>query len=470
MFRNTHLHVQRTRFLWVVLTGIFWALHFQTGFAAVRDMVPKKPGTDRELIVKFRAGTTTEEKTSALRNAARVKSFAGKGRMRAAGAQGVGGINRLEVREGMEVDAELARLRINPAVEYVEPNYPIKLFTSTNELVLPNDFEFSKMYALHNLGSTEWATNADVSAPEAWAFTTGSKSVIVAVVDTGIDYLHDDLKENLWLNQGEIASNGVDDDGNGYVDDVIGYDFVWNESDPFDDNQHGTHVAGTIGAKGNNGIGTVGVCWDVSLMALKAFDQDGNGTVGDAIAAITYAVENGARIINASWGLNDRSRALEEVTQFAAKAGVLIIAAAGNDRSEDPSYPASFETVLSVAATDAKDERADFSNFGQYVDVAAPGANVLSTLPENGYGYLSGTSMAAPHVSGMAALVLSRFPIYTREELFDILVNSVDAVTVDLPIGNGRINLSRAVQMDQPLPTARLKVRDTVSGFVDVTG
>ena len=326
------------------------------------------------------------------------------------------------------------------------------------------------MYGLQNLGGANARTNADISAPEAWAFVTGDKSVIVAVIDTGIDYLHDDLKENMWTNPREIPFNGIDEDGNGFVDDYYGYDFVSNDSDPFDDQQHGTHVAGTIGAKGNNGVGTVGVCWDVSLMALKAFDEQGNGTVADAIAAITYAVENGARVINASWGLAERSRALEEAAEFAADAGVLIVAAAGNSRTDAPSYPASFESVISVAATDANDARADFSNYGPTVDVAAPGANILSTLPENSYGFLNGTSMASPHVTGMAALVLARFPMYSRQELFDIVVNSFDAMSFDLPIGHGRINAARAVQMDQPLPTARLSVAETISGNVDVTG
>jgi subtilisin family serine protease len=461
-----------TRSLRIFCPVLFLLLQCFNSDAAVRDFTPKPPRNERELIVKFRKGASAQEKARVLKNASTVKQVPLRRGLRAAAAQpgAPGTLSRISIPEGTPVDAELARLQSNPSVEYVEPNYSIQITAVDNAPVLPNDFEFEFMYSLRNLGGDQAKTNADISAPEAWAFGTGSRSVIVAVIDTGIDYFHDDLKDNLWINPREVPFNGIDDDGNGFVDDVNGYDFIWNDGDPFDDNQHGTHVCGIIGAKGNNGVGTVGVCWNVSLMALKTFDESGNGSVADAIAAITYAVENGARIINASWTLEERSRALEEAAQYAADAGVLIVAAAGNNHSELPYYPAAFESVVAVAATDARDNRADFSNYGPHVDVAAPGANILSTLPENSYGMLSGTSMASPHVAGVAALVLSRFPMYSRQELFDILVNSVDTMAFDVPIGNGRINAAKAVQMDQPLPTARISVAETVSGIVSVKG
>ena len=204
------------------------------------------------------------------------------------------------------------------------------------------------MYALQNLGGNDAKTNADIRATEAWAFTTGSSNIIVAVIDTGVDYFHQDLRHNLWRNTREIPGNGIDDDGNGFIDDFHGYDFVSNDSDPFDDNGHGTHVSGTIGAEGNNGIGTAGVCWQVTILPVKAFDQDGNGSVANAINAIHYAVANGARIINASWGLDEKSRALEEAVRFATDAGVLFVAAAGNSRTATPSYPAAYNDVIAV--------------------------------------------------------------------------------------------------------------------------
>lgn len=470
MSARSHLKQAKLRQRWIVYPVAVFLFLFSLN-AAVHEVVPGKKG-ERELIVKLRPDAKAADRNTVLKNATRVDNLIGTvpKAFHAANQQGQSPVpQRIEVREGVKVASELARLQSNPAVEYVEPNYPIKLLATTNG-VFPNDFEFSRMYGLHNVGGLNAKTNADVKAPAAWAFTTGDKKVIVAVVDTGIDYLHEDLKDNIWENPGEIPFNGIDDDANGFIDDFYGYDFVSSDGDPFDDNEHGTHVAGTIGAKGNNGIGTVGVCWDVSLMALKAFDEQGNGTVAEAIEAIHYAVANGARIINASWGLDERSRALDEATRFAADAGVLVVAAAGNSGWEAPFYPASFETVLAVGATDEKDTRAIFSNYGTYVDVAAPGVNIFSTLPENRYGYQNGTSMAAPHVSGAAALVFSRFPNYSRQELFDILVNSVEVLLFDQPQGRGRIDISQAVQVDQPLPTARLSVPSNVSGIVDVNG
>jgi len=454
---------------WLLGTGQARAQGGVNG-AAAEGSRPAKP----QIIVRFKDAPGAEDKARALRNSSRVSVLPVEaplkpGQLRGAAAPSEG-LAVLSLKAGIDPGAELARLAGNPAVAYAEPNYPIKILAITAEPVIPNDFEFPSMYALRNLGEGSGRTNADISAPEAWAVTTGSRSVVVAIVDTGIDYLHEDLRDNLWTNRLETPFNGLDDDGNGFVDDYHGYDFVSGDSDPFDDNQHGTHVAGTVGARGNNGIGTVGVCWEVSLMAVKAFDENGNGTVADAIAAIRYAVNNGARVINASWGLDEKSRALEEAAQGAADAGVLIVAAAGNNRTDAPTYPAAFESVLAVGATDEKDARADFSNYGPHLDIAAPGSGILSTFPENSYGTLSGTSMAAPHVAGTAALVLARRPNFTRQELFEILINSTDPVAVDQPLGNGRLNAELAVRTEEALPTARLAVPATVAGRALVMG
>lgn len=423
----------------------------------------------KKLILKFKADASPSDRERALRNSASSREIGRVLARQNVRAESDESTHVLTLRPEVPLSSEIARLSENPAVEFVEPNYRLKILTNADP-VIPNDFDFSKMYALLNPGGADSKTNADIHATEAWRYATGDKRIIVAVIDTGIDYLHEDLKDNIWVNAGEIPFNGIDDDGNGLVDDYFGYDFVSDDSDPYDDNEHGTHVAGIIGARGNNEKGIAGVCWDVSLMAIKAFDDQGNGTVEAAIAGIAYAVANGARIINASWGLDEKSRALEDAVQKASDAGVLFVAAAGNNRSDAPSYPASFDSVLSVGATDRNDARAIFSNYGPTVDIAAPGDGIYSTLPENSYGYLSGTSMAAPHVSGTAALVLSRFPNYSRQELFDILINSVDRVVFDQPMGNGRLDASRAVQMDQPLPTARLSAPATLSGQIALTG
>src|SRR5688500_15666779 len=257
MFLWSHSSALTWRLLWMLCPALLFLFTNATLHSAVLDFTPKPPRNERELIVKFRRTANAREKAGVLRNASAVRQLSMRPGLRAMGAQPgtAGTLTRLKVAEGLEVDAELARLQNNPAVEFVEPNYSIEVFAAPGGVVIPNDFEFAKMYGLQNLGGANARTNADISAPEAWAFVTGDKSVIVAVIDTGIDYLHDDLKENIWTNPREIPFNGIDEDGNGFVDDYYGYDFVSNDSDPFDDQQHGTHVAGTIGAKGNNGIG-----------------------------------------------------------------------------------------------------------------------------------------------------------------------------------------------------------------------
>jgi len=267
-------------------------------------------------------------------------------------------------------------------IRAVEPDY--RLYAD----VIPNDPCFVDLWGLHNTGQTDGTADADVDAPEAWDITTGSSDIIIAVIDSGIDYLHDDLADNIWINEQEVPDNGVDDDGNGYVDDVFGYDFAADDNDPSDAAGHGTHVAGTIAARGNNGMGVVGLTWQCRLMACRFLDANGVGYTSDAIDAINYAVANGARILNNSWGGGDFSQALEATIAAAGEQGVLFVAAAGNgsDNTDfDPHYPSSLEldSIVSVAATDHDDQLAGFSNVGvQSVDLAGPGLAVRSTYPD----------------------------------------------------------------------------------------
>jgi serine protease len=282
-------------------------------------------------------------------------------------------------------------LRTVPGVIRVEPNYRIQL------AAVPNDPMFSSQWALANN-----QTGADIRALAAWDINTNASNITVAVIDTGIDYKHSDLAANMWRNSREIPNNGLDDDGNGYIDDVFGYDFANNDSDPMDDHGHGTHVAGIIGAVANNGRGIAGVAWNVRLMAVKFLSSNGTGTVADAVRAIDYAVQMGARIINASWGGAGYSSILAQAINRAENAGVLFVTAAGNNgtnNDQTPTYPASFPNtnILAVAASDRNDNLATFSNFGpSTVHLAAPGVGILSTLPNDGYASWSGTSMAAP--------------------------------------------------------------------------
>ena len=270
---------------------------------------------------------------------------------------------------------------------------------------LPNDPSYSSL----------WGMTA-IDAPSAWNITTGSRNVVVAVIDTGVDYTHPDLAANIWRNPGEIAGNGRDDDGNGFVDDVYGYDFANNDSLPFDDNGHGTHVAGTIAAVANNSLGVAGVNWAVSVMALKFLGSNGTGYLSNAIRAINYATmmrtqyDINVVVSNNSWGGGSYNALMKTAIQEQYNAGILFVAAAGNSSANNdvtPQYPANYDVpnVISVAATDQNNRLASFSCYGATtVDIAAPGVSILSTLPGGSYGYYSGTSMATPHVSGVAAL------------------------------------------------------------------
>ncbi len=326
-------------------------------------------------------------------------------------------------------DKALAKLRSDPDVAYAELDCRITADA------LPNDSLFSQEWGLRNTGQTGGTSGADIHAPAAWDIRTDASSVIVAVIDTGIEWNHPDLSANIWTNTDETAGNGVDDDHNGYVDDRRGWDFVNGDNNPTDDNFHGTHVAGTIGARGNNGIGVTGVAWSVKLMPLKAFDAGGSGYTSAIVGALEYAVDNGARVSNNSYSTDFPSRAMYDAFVAAAAAGMVSAAAAGNDgrnSDETPRYPAAFrlDAVLSVAATDHDDALAGFSNYGIYnVHVAAPGESILSTVPGSAYGFVSGTSMATPHVAGVLALLAAAHPTWTPLQLR----NRVLGTTRDVP-------------------------------------
>lgn len=280
-----------------------------------------------------------------------------------------------------------------------------------------------------------------INAQAAWQLSTGSPSVVVAVIDTGVDYTHSDLAANIWTNSAEIAGNGRDDDGDGFIDDVYGYDFANNDGDPMDDNSHGTHVAGTIAAVGNNNLGVVGVNWSVSVMPVKFLDSQGAGYVSDAIRAINYVTmqrvsgDVNVRVINASWGGSGFSSAMQSAIQATSDAGILFVAAAGNSGTNNdasPQYPANYapSNVISVAASDQNDRLASFSCYGATtVDVAAPGVSIYSTVPNNRYATYSGTSMATPMVSGVAALAWAVNPNATVAQVRDAILCGADSVS-----------------------------------------
>jgi len=314
-------------------------------------------------------------------------------------------------------------------VEYAEPNYIVHISQT------PNDPDFSQLWGLNNSGQTGGTSGADINILDAWDIQTGSSSIIVAVIDTGVDYKHEDLSANIWTNSDEIASNNIDDDNNGYIDDVQGWNFVANNNDPFDNNSHGTHVAGTIAAVGNNGIGVIGINWASKIMPLKFLDAQGSGSVTDAVEALQYATMMGAKLTNNSWGGTGFSQTLKDAIKAANDAGVLFVVAAGNEGVNNdviPSYPAGYKVsnIIAVAATDNKDNLAWFSNYGpSSVDIGAPGVDILSTIPSNAYGMNSGTSMATPHVSGVLALLMAELPTLTHIEIKQRLLNAIDPIT-----------------------------------------
>jgi len=291
---------------------------------------------------------------------------------------------RVKLDAGKSVKAALAENwgKTDKRILTVEPNYRVHVLTT------PNDPCFPEMWALNNTGQTGGTADADIDAPEAWDVTTGDPNVIVAVIDTGIDYNHPDLVDNMWVNTAERDGvPGVDDDENGFIDDVYGYDFFQDDGDPSDARGHGTHCAGTIAGRGNNGLGVTGVNWQCRLMACRFLNVSGSGSTADAIEAINYAVNNGAKILSNSWGGGGYSESLKAAIINAYDEGVLFVAGAGNlgtNNDLNPFYPSSFQVpnVIAVAATDHDDALAGFSCYGQQsVDVGAPGKSILSTVP-----------------------------------------------------------------------------------------
>ncbi|HET9366064.1 MAG TPA: S8 family serine peptidase, partial [Candidatus Angelobacter sp.] len=357
----------------------------------------------------------------------------------------------------------LQRLKADPQVEFAEPEHT---FTTKQ---IPNDPFLSSSGTWGQPYQDLWGLFA-VNAPTAWDTAQGD-GVVVAVIDTGVDYNHPDLADNIWTNPNEIAGNFLDDDGNGFVDDFHGWNFVNNTNDPLDDNGHGTHVAGTIAAEGNNGIGVIGVAWHAKVMPLKGFDFTGTGFDFTLAPAIMYAANNGADVINASWdSFNNNmqvfgnSQTIEEAIQYAASLGVVFVASAGNS-SQDANnfFPANSPEAITVASSGPFGNFSFFSNFGSKIDVTAPGEDILSTQAANtfqgipvidGYARMTGTSMAAAHVSGVVALILSQNPGYSPDIVRTVLRSSATP-NPDTRFGAGSLNASAAVAL-QNVQEARI--------------
>lgn len=381
-----------------------------------------------ELLVKYRASA----RTAALEDSRRTRGVSTLHTFKAIR------VRHLKLPEGMTVKEALKIYQDDPDIEYAEPNYVRRAS------LVPNDPDFGELWGLQN-----------VDATAAWDTQTGSSTVVVAVLDTGADWDHEDLSANIWNNDDE-AENGADSDGNGYTDDIRGWDFVNNDNDPDDDHSgtyHGTHVSGTIGAVGDNKVGVTGVNWSVSIMPLKILDAMGDGFVSDEIDAINYAVANGVNIINATFSGGSYSQSEHDAVNSARAAGVLFVAAAGNDGQDNgdiPAYPASYDldNVIAVAATDQNDTMAWFSNYGATsVDVAAPAVNIYSTKAGDMYQYMSGTSMATPHVAGLAALIWAENVGFSHDQVKNRILNGVDVLPAltGTVLMAGRINANNSI-------------------------
>ena len=379
------------------------------------------------------------------------------------------------------MSAMIRQIQRNSNVEYAEPNYIYRASPLANQARvvikdlaqrnarrvstrdfdssrMPADPDFGKNWGLLNTGQADsggqaGVAGADIDATLAWNTGVGTRDVLVAIIDTGVDYNHPDLVDNIWTNTAEVPNNGIDDDHNGFVDDVHGYNFQGKTGDPMDDNKHGTHCAGTIGAVGDNGIGTAGVSWRVSMMGIKFLSASGSGSLDAAVESIKYATKMRVNIMSNSWGGGGYSRTLEDAIKEARNAGILFVAAAGNEKNNNDnrrSYPASYDVdnIISVAASDNRDIMASFSNYGaRTVHLSAPGVRIYSTVPGGRYDSFSGTSMATPHVSGAAALLWSLNRGWSFANVRERLLATVDPIPAlaSKTISGGRLNINNAI-------------------------
>jgi len=453
-------------------------LHALPGFA--QDL--NAPYAENRVLVRFAPGTAATDR-AVLRNA-----------LLSSASRPLGLVPDLElVQTPLAVTQAVAVLANNPNVVYVEPDYVVE---PTG--LIPNDNYFYIEWGLHNTGQTLPVLNdpgivdADIDMPEAWEalLADTASPVVVAVIDSGLQLDHPDLTSPtsaIWSNPGEIPGNGIDDDNNGFIDDINGWDFLADDNDPSDETGHGSHTAGTIAAIANNAEGIAGICPSCRIMPLRFLGPAG-GSTADAIEALAYAVARGAGISNNSWSSTAYSQALYDAIEAAGQARHLFVTSAGNDGNDIdfyPRYPASYglDNIIAVAATTNDDQLASFSNFGAAgVDLGAPGLNIASLNNVGSYAWKSGTSMAAPHVAGVAALLQSYFPALAGDsgQTRAIILAStrpVPALSGNTATG-GMLNAFDAVQLarappptpePEPLPAVPAPATPTDLSATDLT-
>jgi subtilisin family serine protease len=403
-------------------------------------------------------------------------------------------IFKFKISKNSDVLSIIQDYKSDKNIIYVEPNYIY------NFCLTPNDPEFYLQYALHNTGQTNGTVDADIDAPEAWDIETGDEDIVICIHDTGVDWDHPDLADNIWINDGEDLNgngivdqsdfNDIDDDCNGFIDDIRGYDFVDTtepvangedgtdpDNNPMDFHGHGTHCSGIASASTNNNIGIAGVCWNCSIMAVrigyKAPSGNGYMETDDSANGLVYAADNDAHVISMSWGGFGVSQLIWDAVNYSYSKGSILVAAAGNYNTYFRLYPAGYDQVIAVAATDHDDNRAGFSNYGSWVDICAPGVDIYSTLFNDTYVSWSGTSMATPTVAGLIGLILSKNPGFTQDEVRTIIRSTTDPVNYSSKyIGIGRINAYKAIQRDStPIVNLNSELDDIlVSGEIQING
>jgi subtilisin family serine protease len=348
--------------------------------------------------------------------------------------------------------------RVRPFVVYAEPDYV------QHALNTPNDPSFGLEWGLKNVGQTvngdPGTAGDDIRATQAWDMFTGDPNFIIADIDTGIQYTHPDLAANIWTNPGEVAANGIDDDGDGFIDDVHGWDFYTPDNDPMDQNGHGTHTSGTVGAVGNNGVGVTGVNWHCKLMAMRFLGPSGSGVSSGAVSCMQFLVAKNVKVSNNSWGGGPFDQTLHDTIANSGSIGHLFVCAAGNNSQNNDStafYPATFNlsNQIVVAATTNDDLRASFSNYGlNSVALGAPGDNVYSTWLGSTYMYDSGTSMATPHVAGAVAMVYALNPTFTYQQVKYRILSTVRPIPsmAGITVSGGILDLAEAIAPGSTMP------------------
>jgi len=465
-----------------VLSFALLILHLFSGPSSDAQSPSQVPAhVQDEIIVKFRKGVPEPNKELASFKvlAVRMKVF-----------KILEGLELLKLPSGLSVEEAIEIYQQDPDVLYAEPNYIVTTTkkpskgpksSATNT---PNDPSFNDQWGFHNTGLNGGTPDADIDGPEAWDNTTGSSGVVVGVIDTGIDYNHRDLSDNMFRNSADCNNNGIDDDGNGFIDDCHGIDTANGDSDPMDDHGHGTHVSGTIGAVGDNNIGVVGVNWTVRLMGCKFLDASGSGSIARAIDCLEYfktMKDRGVNIVatSNSWGGGGFSQALLDAIDVHRQRGILFITAAGNgnlfgigqNNDLNPFYPCNtyLPNVICVAATTRTDARSSFSNFGRRtVHIGAPGSEILSTSPGNSYSTSSGTSMATPHMTGVAALLKAQNSSWDWRSIKNRILAGGDNVTsMTSTVTQKRLNANGAVACSNSTVLSRLRpIGNTINGSV----